>query len=141
MAKRGPIILVEDDVDDKTIFEEALEDIGAKNSLRWFINPIEAFSYLATTEEKPFLIFCDINLPKQNGLDFKARIDADKYLRQKSIPFIFYSTSAAQETVNKAYMQLTVQGFFQKKHSYDEIKKVLSLVIDYWAACKHPNSG
>jgi len=141
MSKTGPIILVEDDPDDHNIFEEALTDIRVANKLRWFINPIEAFSYLISTEEQPFLIFCDINLPKQNGLDFKKRIDEDKYLRQKSIPFIFYSTAANQETINQAYLELTVQGFFQKKHKYDDIKKMLRLIIDYWSVCKHPNSG
>jgi CheY-like chemotaxis protein len=140
MAKSGPIILVEDDPDDHSIFEEALVEISVKNPLRWFISPIEAFGYLTTTEEQPFLIFCDINLPKQNGLDFKTRIDEDKYLRQKSIPFIFYSTSASQQTINKAYMQLTVQGFFQKKTSFQEIKEMLHLIIEYWKICKHPNS-
>jgi CheY-like chemotaxis protein len=141
MAKLGPIILVEDDLDDKSIFEEALRDIGVKNEIRWFETPIAAFADLKTTDEHPMLIFCDINLPKQNGLEFKANIDSDPELRKKSIPFVFYSTSASQETVNEAYLKLTVQGFFKKEHSYDKIKDMLKLITDYWRICIHPNSG
>jgi CheY-like chemotaxis protein len=140
MAKTGPIILIEDDPDDKAIFEDAIHELGVSNALRAFDSPIECFKYLKTTHEQPFLIFCDVNLPRQNGLDFKASIDGDPQLRRKSIPFIFYSTSVNQETVNRAYLQLTVQGFFKKANYYEEIKSMLKLIMDYWIICKHPNS-
>jgi response regulator RpfG family c-di-GMP phosphodiesterase len=81
-----------------------------------------------------------VNLPKENGVEFKSRIDDDKQLRKKSIPFVFYSTVVTQKIVNDAYTQMTVQGFFQKGHQFEEIKRVIKTIFDYWTICKHPNA-
>lgn len=97
--------------------------------------------YLKLTTEHPFVIFCDVNLPGQNGIEFKKNLDADPYLRKKSIPFIFYSTSADARSVNEAYTKMTIQGFFQKKDDYNDIKNDIRIILDYWKVCKHPNSG
>lgn len=138
--RSGPIIVVEDDNDDKEVFEEVLKELHVPNKFVWFKNTGEAFEYLKSTADQPFIIFSDINLPKQSGIEFKRQIDCDDALRKKSIPFIFYSTSVNQHIVNEAYTQLTVQGFFQKSHGFEEMKKNIRLILDYWAACRHPNT-
>lgn len=140
MAKFGPIIIIEDDTDDKDIFEEILKDLEVTNQIIWFKRCEEAFDYLKTTTDRPFLIFSDVNLPKQNGIEFKRLVDNDEELRKKSIPFVFYSTSVAQKLVNEAYTKMTVQGFFQKASSYEEVKETIKTIIDYWQMCKHPNT-
>ena len=140
MSKSGPIILIEDDVDDENIFKEVLKELGIANSLIWFTKTDEALHYLKATSEQPFIIFSDVNLPGQSGIEFKRNLDNDEELRKKSIPFVFYSTSVNQETVNEAYTKMTVQGFFQKGNSYEEIKTMIKQIIDYWQTCRHPNS-
>jgi CheY-like chemotaxis protein len=139
LMKSGPIILIEDDADDKDIFAHALDILNIKNELIWFANCMEAFEFLKTTSKQPFIIFCDVNLPQLSGINFKRQVDDDPELRKKSIPFLFYSTSIDQETVNEAYTQMTVQGFFQKKHSIEEITNSLKIIVDYWQHCRHPN--
>ena len=47
--KSGPIIVVEDDEDDKDIFAEVLKDLGVRNKLNWFTNGKYCFSYLLST--------------------------------------------------------------------------------------------
>jgi len=138
--KSGPIILIEDDKDDLEIFEEVLVELRVKNKLVWFNNFEDAYSYFKTTLEKPCIIFCDINIAGHRGTEFKSRIDADPQLRKKSIPFVFYSTSVDQDTVNEAYTKMTVQGFFMKESSFEDVKKVISAVLNYWDLCKHPNT-
>jgi response regulator RpfG family c-di-GMP phosphodiesterase len=138
--KSGPIIVVEDDIDDKEIFEAALEELSFRNKMIWFDNCDDAWKYLKTTTDSPFIIFSDVNLPRQSGTEFKKQIDADPQLRKKSIPFIFYSTSVNQDTVNEAYTKMTVQGFFQKSSKYEEMKHTIKMILDYWGVCKHPNT-
>jgi CheY-like chemotaxis protein len=138
--KSGPIILIEDDPDDKDVFHDILKDIKVSNNLLWFRNCDDAFSYLKTTPEQPFIIFCDINLPGTTGIECKKQIDEDKELRKKSIPFIFCSTSVDQKTVNEAYTKMTVQGYFQKKNTYAELREMIKLIVAYWEECKHPNT-
>ena len=138
--KSGPIILIEDDADDKDVFQDILNDLNVSNPIIWFQNCDDAFSYLKSSSEQPFIIFCDVNLPGLSGIECKSQIDEHKELRKKSIPFIFHSTSVDQKTVDEAYMKMTVQGFFQKKNSYSELKETIKLIVDYWKACKHPNA-
>ena len=140
MSKIGPIVVVEDDLDDQEMIKEAMQDLGIKNELIFFDRSLNAFGFLKSTNQQPFLILSDVNLPIQNGIEFKQQIDEDKQLRQKSIPFIFYSTAVDKNSVDTAYKDLTVQGFFKKKNKYEELKSDLKLIVDYWANCKHPNS-
>jgi len=138
--KSGPVILIDDDADDKDVFNDILKDLSIINPVLWFQNCEDAFSYLKKTSDQPFIIFCDLNLPGLSGIDYKRKIDDDKELRKKSIPFVFLSTTVDQKTVNDAYTQMTVQGFFQKKNTYNELKDTVRLIFAYWDECKHPNS-
>lgn len=140
MAEHGPIVIVEDDIDDQEIIEEVLKELKVDNKRIFFGLCEQALNYLKTTSDSPFIILCDINLPQLNGLDFKRMTDADPYLRQKSTPFIFFSTAATEPTVTEAFTKMAVQGFFQKKGSVEEIKKALTIIIEYWKLSKQPNS-
>jgi CheY-like chemotaxis protein len=140
MAKSGPIVIVEDDLDDQTILEEVIKETGTTNELLFFTNGPAAFEFLKTTTSQPFLILSDVNLPIQSGIEFKRSIDADPQLRHKSIPFVFFSTSVDKTFVTQAYTEMTVQGFFKKATSFDELVKVMRLIMDYWKLCKHPNT-
>jgi CheY-like chemotaxis protein len=140
MAKSGPILIVEDDPDDQEIYKQIIKDIGVQNKIIFFSLASDGLKYLKETTEQPFVILCDINLPVINGIQFKQRIDSDPYLRRKSIPFIFFSTSAEKSQVHKGYTELTVQGFFKKEYSVEEMSKSLSVIFAYWELCKHPNS-
>lgn len=140
MPKSGPIVIVEDDMDDQETLREAIKDAGVFNQLIFFDNGPDAYEYLKNTKQQPFIILSDVNLPKQNGIEFKTQIDEDLELRSRSIPFIFYTTYVSQYAVKEAYKNLTVQGFFQKNDTYQEFKDVIKLIMDYWKVCKHPNS-
>jgi CheY-like chemotaxis protein len=140
MAKLGPIIIVEDDQDDQELIKSALKNAGIQNKIIFFENGGEAFHYLCTTIEQPFIILSDVNMPKMNGVEFKRKIDEDKKLREKSIPFVFFTTSVEKSTVTETYTQMTVQGFFQKSYSMDELNSTIKLIMDYWKVCKHPHS-
>jgi len=140
MSKSGPIILIEDDKDDRAFLESTLKQLGVRNKLVWFDNINEGYDYLLQTEESIFLIFSDINLHGKNGLEFKRKIDSTPELRKKSIPFVFYSTSAHQRDINEAFTQMTVQGFFKKGLDIQESSHIMKVIIDYWTLCKHPNT-
>lgn len=140
MASTGPIIIVEDDHDDQDIMRDMLQEIGVSNKLILFDNTHDAYQYLKNSNDSIFLIFCDVNLPRQNGIEFKRHIDEDPQLRSRSIPFVFLTTSADKQAIDAAYKEMTVQGFFEKSSSFEEQKKLLKLIMDYWTVCKHPNT-
>lgn len=138
MAKNGPILIVEDDPDDQQTLEEALNEAHIVNELVFFDNASDAMQFLQSAKQEPFLIFCDVNLPKIDGIEFKRMIDTTPDLRARSIPFIFYTTYVSQYAVNEAFSNLTVQGFFQKNNSYKELRDVVKTIVDYWSICRLP---
>ncbi len=138
--RQGPIIIIEDDHDDWDIFKLIFTELGLQNEILFFDQAQKALDYLCATTDQPFIIICDVNIPIMNGLEFRKLINADEYLRQKSIPFIFMSTSASPVVVNQAYL-LNVQGFFEKGRSFASIKEILKLVTEYWQTCRHPNNN
>ena len=140
MSRSGPLVIVEDDRDDRDFLEKVFLDLKVDNERLWFENADEALRHLKTTALSTFMIICDINLPGLNGIDFKKTIDADPYLRKKSIPFLYYSTAATPKTVNEAYAAVSVQGFFKKSSSYEEGKIMFSAIFAYWKLCRHPNT-
>ena len=140
MAKDGPIIIIEDDRDDQEILQDAFREIKVDNKLIFFGRAQDAIDYLLTTADKPLIIISDVNLPGKNGLEFKKQIDNDPFLRKKSIPFIFLTTYIDRRAVDKAYQEMTIQGFFKKADRYEELKEQLSLIVEYWERCKHPNA-
>lgn len=136
---KGPIIFVEDDKDDQEVYAAAIKIIGVPNEIRFFDRANEALDYLLTTEEQPFIILSDINMPGMNGLELKRHIQDDPYLRAKGIPFVFISTNASKVSVRHAHM-LSVQGYFEKPSSMNAIQSMLRTLFDYWKLCKHINN-
>ena len=137
--KNGPIIIIEDDADDKKLLEDVLRELKIHNSITWFDNCHRALQYLRETPVQPFIIFSDVYMPGFTGIELKRQIDADPELRKKSIPFVFLTTTITQETVDEAYSDMTVQGFFAKEYSYEKLKETLKIIVDYWSVCQHPN--
>lgn len=136
--KSGPIIIVEDDADDQLLICEICEKLNP-GKVVVCDNGQTALDYLVNTSDQPFLILCDVNMPVMNGLELRTEIIKNEYLKRKSIPFVFFSTVAMEREVSAAY-DLVVQGYFEKGSNYEELFRKLSLLIEYWRECKHPNS-
>jgi CheY-like chemotaxis protein len=138
MNKSGPIIIIEDDPDDQALLSEVFEELGYKNKIVFFGDGEEALTYLTDTSIEPFIIFSDINMPKLNGMELRQKVHENEDLRIKSIPYLFFSTSAEQKHVVDAYSK-SVQGFFVKPPSYLELKETIKTIIEYWNRCVSPN--
>ena len=138
MNKGGPIIIIEDDLDDQEILTDIFKELNYKNEIIFFAEGEKALEYLKSTSIKPFIIFSDINMPKLNGLQLREKIHENEDLRLKSIPYLFFSTSAEQSYVVDAYSK-SIQGFFVKPTSYNEIKETIKTIVSYWQACVSPN--
>jgi CheY-like chemotaxis protein len=139
MTLSGPIINIDDDEDDHEILSSVCENLGIRKHLKCFQDGEKALDYLKLSEEYPCIILCDINMPKITGFELRKTINANNTLRERSVPFIFYSTAAELPQVKEAY-QMTVQGFFLKGTNFKEAERTFKVILDYWLLCKHPNS-
>lgn len=139
MQLPGPIINIDDDEDDHEVILAVCEKLGIREHLKCFRNGEDALDYLKESAEYPCIILCDINMPKVTGFELRKTINANNILKERSVPFIFYSTAADIAQVRTAY-EMTVQGFFLKGSNFKEAERTLKVILDYWLLCKHPNS-
>jgi CheY-like chemotaxis protein len=138
MNKKGPIVVIEDDADDQEFLVRVFKDLDYKNEIIFFEDGEKAFDFLVETAIEPFLILSDINMPKLNGIELREKVHNNEDLKLKCIPYLFFSTSAEQLHVIEAYSK-SVQGFFVKPSKFDELKRVIKIIVDYWQECESPN--
>ncbi len=138
MNKTGPIVIIEDDVDDQDILTAIFKELNYDNKFIFFGDSVQALEYLTDTDVEPFLVLSDINMPKLNGMELREKIVNNEDLRLKSIPYLFFTTSAEQKDVIDAYSR-SIQGFFVKPNSYDKLKKIIVKIVEYWQECESPN--
>jgi CheY-like chemotaxis protein len=137
MNKNGPIVIIEDDIDDQELLTEVFKELAYPNEIIFFGDGEAALAHITHTSIKPFIILSDINLPKLNGLALRQKLHNNEDLRLKTIPYLFFSTSAEQTHVVEAYSQ-SVQGFFVKPDNYAALKNTIFKIIEYWKECVSP---
>lgn len=136
MVRKGPLILVDDDVEDQELIMLALVELGITQEVKLFQSAEAALNYLYETSEQPFIIVSDINMPKMDGITFKKTIDACSILKSKCIPFVFLSTSTkfVRETCD-----LNIQGYFEKGSSLKQLNETMKIILMYWGNTRHVN--
>lgn len=138
MAKKsGPIILVEDDLEDQEFVQKAFARLQIRNQLICFRSGESFLDYLHESTEELFLILCNLSLNGISGFEVRNKINATPGLKRKAIPFLFFTSDSRLSSVTKAY-EATVQGYVTKQDTFEKLEKDLRLVIDYWTMCCHP---
>ncbi len=136
--KNGPVIIIEDDTDDQDFLTEIFTKLNYPNQIKFFFDGQEALDFINQSGESPFLILSDINMPKLNGFELREKLKTDEKLNIKCIPYLFFSTALNQQSVIDAY-SLSVQGFFVKQSSMEELEKTIFSIMEYWRRCAAPN--
>src|SRR4051812_13063600 len=139
MFIKGPILIVDDDAEDRDLYKESLKSLGCPNQICTFADGNEVLDYLNKTKENPFLILCDIRMNRMSGIELRQEIERKERLKKKSIPFVFITGSAEAQDVEEAY-NLSVQGFFVKPNTFEEWQKIIQRILNYWSMCLEPNN-
>lgn len=139
MKLEDPVIIIEDDADDKEMLEEVFKKLDYPNELLFFRDGQEAVDFLNHSDVVPFIILSDINMPKMDGFALRDKIKMDAKLQHKCIPYLFFSTASSQKAVVDAY-SLSVQGFFVKQNSMVELEKTVTVIMEYWKRCVAPKN-
>ena len=139
MNKNGPVIIIEDDADDRDFLLAVFKKLNYPNELIFFSDGNKALEYLNKPDIIPFIILSDINMPKLSGFQLRTKLKTDADLAVKCIPYLFFSTAISQRVVIDAY-SLSVQGFFIKQTSMSELEKTITVIMEYWNRCAAPNN-
>ncbi len=138
MNKNGPIIVIEDDMDDQEVLTEIFMRLGFRNHICFFSDGNKALEFINQHEVQPFLILSDINMPKINGFELRTKVFTNGELHTKCIPYLFFTTSATKKSVIDAYA-LSVQGFFIKPSSMQDLESTIKKIVEYWKECIAPS--
>ncbi len=133
----APVLIVDDDLDDRDFLQEAWTELGMENTLVFFSNAEDALVYLQAGHQPPFLILCDVNLPRMDGFELKRKIYENIEMNYQSIPFVFWSSQPSKAQIQKAY-DLGGNGFFVKDNNFDALKQSLYEIVQYWRKCITP---
>lgn len=68
------------------------------------------------------LVFCDVNMPEMNGIDFLAAAKSDE--RLKDIPIVMLTSEATKDVMDRA-KELGVTGWIIKPAESSTIKSIL----------------
>jgi CheY-like chemotaxis protein len=92
MSKK--ILLVDDDVEDREIIQDALGELGYHSVMHFEENGEKALAFLESAFDSgslPSMVILDLNMPRMNGTQTLRQLKTDH--RFRDIPVIIYSTS------------------------------------------------
>lgn len=120
MYRIRKILLVEDDPEDRLIFNDSFIELGAENLVEYEDNGEKALLHLEECYEKqqlPNLIILDLNMPGMNGTQILRAIKNDE--RFNNIRVLIYSTSI-NKIEKEQCLLLGAEDYILKPLTYSE---------------------
>lgn len=119
-------LLADDDMDDKELFQDALNEIDPSINCYFANDGKEALEILGdNTKLPPRIIFLDINMPGMDGWECLSILKSTT--EYKDIPVIMYSTSSHRRDIDNA-LDNGALCFFTKPNEYSELKNILEII-------------
>jgi CheY-like chemotaxis protein len=121
------IFLADDDPDDCSLFQEALNELSMETLLTITNDGVELMTTLDdTVPPPPYVIFLDLNMPRKNGFDALKEIRSIEKL--KDIPVVIFSTTSHAETVERTF-RLGANYYICKPNSFFLLMKAIERVL------------
>lgn len=129
-TKNYKIFYTDDDLDDKEIFKEIINEIYPDSSVEFQSDGIELLSKLneVPLRAKPDILFLDINMPYSDG--FKVLSEIRQSSDNKDLPVVIISTSNDIHSINKA-KESGATLYICKPNSYAQLKNILSELLSF----------
>lgn len=121
------ILLVEDDQDDRILFQDALNELQVPSSLSFANNGKEAIEQLTNQTNKPDILFLDLNMPLKSGKECLMDIRKNKQL--PCVPVIIFSTCYDKEAAVSLYENGATR-YIKKPTNFSNLKKVINKTLD-----------
>jgi CheY-like chemotaxis protein len=141
-----PILMADDDKDDRMMTEKALRKNRVINPIRFLEDGEELVEYLKRTgryadpqkSPRPCFILLDLNMPRMDGRKALEIIKADPEL--KKIPVVVLTTSKAEEDIVRTY-KLGANSFITKPVNFEGLVSVMESLKNYWLEIVELPSG
>ena len=137
MRKSLPIVVAEDDPDDRLLIKDAFEENSVSNPLVFVNDGEQLMDYLHRRGAYehlqgnllPGIILLDLNMPKKDGRTALKEIKADESFQ--CIPVVVLTTSNVDEDIERTY-HLGVNSFITKPLTFEGLCDVVRTLTHYW---------
>ena len=142
--KRRPIIVADDDADDRFLIGKAMMDSGVKAPIHYLetgqkllehLTGILGASHPENRSDLPCLILLDLSMPHLGGRETLRMIKSFSWLRK--IPIVILSNSKNPEDVIGSYED-GASSFFVKPLDYQGLVDLMGLLKSYWLQKAEP---
>lgn len=128
------ILLVEDNLGDVRLTQEALRDGKIANNLYHAQDGVEALDFLHARGKfpdapRPDLVLLDLNLPKKDGREVLSEVKQDA--RLATIPVVVLSTSKAEQDIARTY-GLHANCYIVKPIDFEQFIEVVQAIENFW---------
>ncbi len=121
------LVLADDDEDDRDLFKDAINELPIPVEIKSLAGGESLMDYLLQPGEPlPDVVFLDLNMPRKNGFECLAEIQASEKL--KKIPVIIFSTSFDETVVRQLY-DAGAQYYMQKPSGFNQLKQNLASAL------------
>lgn len=133
MKDKLQILLVEDNVGDVVLFREALSRMATPVDLDCASDGVEAMNYLRTRQHQSRLngldlIVLDLNLPRKNGREVLAELNADPHFRL--LPVAVLTSSRYESGVCSMHPGLCCR-FYAKSADLHQLFKTVADILEF----------
>jgi len=137
-TRSTPILLADDDEEDRELTREALQDAQLASAMRFVVDGQDLLDYLrrqgryaesGADAPRPAVILLDLNMPKKDGREALEEIKGDPSLRR--IPVIVLTTSKDEQDVMRTY-DLGASSFITKPVTFGALVEVMRTWSHYW---------
>lgn len=128
------ILMVEDNLGDARLTEEALKESKMFNRLHHAKDGVEAMEFLRKEGKykdspTPDIILLDLNLPRKDGREVLAELKAMP--RLKNIPVVVLTTSDAEQDIVMSY-NLHANCYITKPVDLDKFIEIVRGIENFW---------
>lgn len=132
------ILMVDDDEDDRIMFEDAVLDAQHLiANVEFAVDGIDLMDRLnfrgeyASMEVRffPDLILLDLNMPRMNGHEVLEKIQQNPVLKQ--IPIVVLTTSSTETDIVETY-NLGASGYITKPVTFESLVDTIRSLAEYW---------
>lgn len=121
------ILLADDDLDDRFLFEDALNKLSIPTRLTTIDDGERLINYLyKNAHQLPDVLFLDLNMPRKNGSECLSEIKTNNAFLH--LPVIIYSTYLHEAVADELYKKGA--HYYMRKTTLTELNKGLHFIIN-----------
>lgn len=120
------VMIVDDSEPDQFLCKIVIENYDPKIKILKAYDGMEALEVLSTTEQKPDVIFLDINMPGMDGHTFLANYDKSDMKKTSVIVMLTSSEQKADKEKSMAYH--FVKSYLNKPLEAEDLDEIIQLL-------------